>query len=275
MSLAGAVDVHVHTAPDVVERRYTDIEAAGRAAAAGMAAIVLKCHHESTVGRAAAAAEATGFEVHGGLVLNRGIDPKAVDAALRLGARVIWWPTVVSAAHRTYYERVPTPEPRVDADAVAAICKLIAAHGAVLATGHAGRETVWALAEAAEAADATLLVTHADFWIPDLEPEEQARLARAHAGVWFERCAYVCAPGTPDPRPVERIVAGIRATGAERTVLSSDLGQPQLPDYPEGIAWFAAALADAGVEPADVRAMLTEQPRRMLGPPRPSGRAGR
>lgn len=268
--LRDAIDVHLHTAPDVTERRYTDLQAARRAQAAGMAGLVLKCHHESTVGRAAAAAEATGLAVHGGLVLNArlsgGVDPVAVEAALALGARIVWWPTVTSAAHATYYDRVPTPEPPVDRDALAAICELVAGHGAVLATGHAGRATVWTLVEAASAVGATVLVTHADFWIPDLEPAEQAELARAHPGAWFERCAYVCAPEAPDPRPLARVLAGIEATGVERSILSSDLGQPRLPAYPEGLERFAGAVAAALGEDA-ARAMLTTGPRRLLGPP--------
>jgi hypothetical protein len=96
--LEGAVDLHVHGGPDLVPRRYTDLELAARARDAGMRAIVLKSHVESTVGRAASVAAATGLEVHGGLVLNAfasgGVDPEAVELSLQLGARVIWMPTV-------------------------------------------------------------------------------------------------------------------------------------------------------------------------------------
>lgn len=269
-TLRDAIDVHVHTAPDVVARRYTDLELATCAREAGLRGVVLKCHHESTVGRAAAATEATGIEVYGGLVLNAGtsggVSTTAVETALYLGARIVWWPTVTSAAHRTVFGGIETPEPPIDGRVVEEICRLIAAHDAVLATGHAGKSTVWRLAEIAEVARARLLVTHADFWVPDLDVDEQARLAAAHANVWFERCAYTCLPGTPRPRPVEHVVEGILATGGgARNVVSSDLGQPELPAYPGGLLDFVALLVDGGIPEEAVRTMLVEQPARLLG----------
>lgn len=266
--LEAAVDIHVHTAPDVVDRRYSDVALAEIAQEAGMRAVVVKCHHESTVGRAAAATEATGFPVIGGIVLNDwlgGIEPAVVEASLALGARIVWWPTLSSAAHATILEGRPTPEPPLD-DRARAICRLVADHGAVLASGHAGRATVEALAALAAEEGARLLVTHADFLVPDLSVEEQAALARRYDDVWFERCAYMCLPGTPRPRPIGPVVEAIRATGGPvRNVVSSDLGQPELPAYPDGLADFASALVTHGLPEGDVREMLTVQPARLLG----------
>lgn len=266
--LAGAVDVHLHTSPDVVRRRYTDFEAAALARDAGMRAIVLKCHHESTVGRAAAAAAATGFPVYGGLVLNRwcsgGVDVESVRTALELGAKVIWLQTLTSSAHRAYYGTGPgDAEP--DSRVLEEVCEAVGSHDAVLATGHATPALVRRVAEAASGTSARILVTHADFVIPDLAAEEQAELAVAHPQVWFERCAYICAPGTPEPRPVARIAQAIAATGGPvRNVLSSDLGQPGLPSYPDGLGAFAEALVEEGVDERDVRRMLTDEPARLL-----------
>jgi Family of unknown function (DUF6282) len=266
--LEGAVDAHVHTSPDVIERRHSDVELAEIAQEAGMRAVVVKCHHESTVGRAAAATEATGFPVLGGIVLNDwlgGIDPGVVETSLRLGARIVWWPTLSSGAHLTIFRGVPTAEPPLD-DRARAICGLVAAHGAVLATGHASRETVHGLAALASAEGARLLVTHADFLIPDLTAAEQAELARTHPDVWFERCAYMCLPGAPHPRTIGPVVEAIRATGGPaRNIVSSDLGQPELPPYPDGLASFAASLVTSGIAETDVREMLTSQPARLLG----------
>lgn len=266
--LTDAVDVHVHTAPDVVARRYTDVALAGVAQEAGMRAVVVKCHHESTVGRAAAATEGTGFPVLGGLVLNDwcgGIDPAVVEASLLLGARIVWWPTLSSAAHAAAFGGVARPEPPLDGRA-RAICRLVADAGAVLATGHAGAATVRSLAAISAEEGARLLVTHADFHVPDLSAAEQAELARAYGDVWFERCAYMCLPGCPRPRPIGPVVEAIRATGGPaRNVVSSDLGQPELPPYPVGLAAFAGDLVAHGLSEADVREMLAVQPARLLG----------
>ena len=49
----GAMDVHVHIAPDVVERRIDDVSLARRFEELGLAGFVLKSHYTSTAERAA------------------------------------------------------------------------------------------------------------------------------------------------------------------------------------------------------------------------------
>ena len=96
--LTGLVDIHIHTAPDTVARRIDDLQAAREARAAGMRAILIKSHVTCTADRAAIVEKAVdGIRVLGGLALNEpvgGLNPHAVDAALRLGAKEIWMPTL-------------------------------------------------------------------------------------------------------------------------------------------------------------------------------------
>lgn len=51
--LQGAYDLHIHTSPDVVQRKCTDLELARRFQAAGMAGGIIKCHYGDTAARAA------------------------------------------------------------------------------------------------------------------------------------------------------------------------------------------------------------------------------
>jgi hypothetical protein len=94
VDLDGAYDLHVHSAPDLFPRIADDRQIVAHAAARGF----------GTASRAQLAAQvAGGLKVYGGLVLNGyvgGVNPHAVDAALRLGARVIWMPTLDAACHR-------------------------------------------------------------------------------------------------------------------------------------------------------------------------------
>ena len=55
--LSGGIDMHVHTAPDRIERWGTDPELARAATDAGMEAIVVKSHVVPTMDRAAVANE--------------------------------------------------------------------------------------------------------------------------------------------------------------------------------------------------------------------------
>jgi hypothetical protein len=94
--LENAIDLHVHSAPDVDHRRYNDLELAREAAAAGMGAILIKSHQNSTVERAWLVSKVvTGIQVFGGLVLNEtvgGLNVAAVKLALAMGAKEIWMP---------------------------------------------------------------------------------------------------------------------------------------------------------------------------------------
>ena len=75
-----------------------------------MAAILLKSHVTLTADRAAIAEEVVpGIRVLGGLALNEpvgGLNPAAVEAAIRMGARQIWMPTMSAANDVAYYRRL-------------------------------------------------------------------------------------------------------------------------------------------------------------------------
>lgn len=81
--IEGAIDFHVHSAPDAFARNISDIEVARLAARRGMRAIVLKNHITMTADRAALVAEVVpDIEVFGGIVLNKavgGLNPVAIE----------------------------------------------------------------------------------------------------------------------------------------------------------------------------------------------------
>ena len=98
--LQGAVDTHVHSSPDLVARKLDDFELVRQAKERGMAGLVLKNHFFTTALRAQlVAAQIPGIAVVGSIVLNQpqgGINPWAVEAACRGGAKVVWMPTAHS-----------------------------------------------------------------------------------------------------------------------------------------------------------------------------------
>ena len=94
----GGFDVHVHIAPDVVERRIDDVALARRFVELGLAGFVLKSHYTSTAERARVVrAVVPATAALGAIALNRavgGLNPLAVEIAAREGARMVWLPTV-------------------------------------------------------------------------------------------------------------------------------------------------------------------------------------
>jgi Family of unknown function (DUF6282) len=290
----GAYDTHVHIAPDVMQRRITDLELARRFNEVGLAGFVLKSHYVPTAERASVVnAAVPGIDAVGAISLNAslgGLNPMAVEIAARLGARVVWMPTVDAANHRRTAHDLPpgaTPpmwlalqrelaekglEPAavevLDEEArplaaLRAVCELVAEHGLVLATGHLGRDEIFAVCDVALAAGVgRVVVTHPEFPQQNLSlPDQQALAAR---GCYLERCWTTPFTGKYD---WAQMVANIRATGAGRTLISSDLGQPDNPPVEDGLALMADALRQAGFGEADITTMIVTNSRVIGGPP--------
>ncbi len=271
MPLNGAFDLHVHCAPDVRPRKTTALELARAARAAGMRGLLLKNHHAPTMMLAAAVREvAPELHIFGGLVLNEaagGFNPRAVEAALRMGAAEIWMPTLCAAnerAHRgdtgggpglTIYD----PLGRLHAG-LKEILRLAAAANAILGTGHlAGHEIRDLAAAARDAGVSKFLVTHPEIDFINLPVDLQRDIGGP--GVYFERC-YVrpgFALGWDDFASV------IRQVGVESTVLATDLGQPENPDPVGGLDEMYRQLARRGFSPSELERMMCHNPASLLG----------
>jgi hypothetical protein len=286
------VDVHVHIAPDVVERRIDDVSLARRCEEVGLAGFVMKSHYTSTAERASVVrAVVPGIAALGALVLNRaigGMNALAVEIAAREGARVIWMPTTDSHAEREHlahqgpnanlpvWAKVEAEfnERGIKSGPVAAldnagelladtrlVLEVVAEHGLVLATGHLGREELFPVVAAArEAGIEHVVVTHPDFPAQDLSIDEQRELA--DLGAWIERCFTTPYTGKCS---WDRWIEGIRAVGPGRTILSSDLGQIRNPPVEDGLPLMADRLLDAGFGEDEVRTMAVTNTRALAG----------
>jgi hypothetical protein len=105
--LRGAIDLHTHSAPSFFDRLLDDVGLAEQARAAGMRAVLYKAHEQDTTGRAALVRRAVpGIQAFGGVVLNHavgGLNPAAVDASIKLGARMVWMPTMSAQHHVGFF----------------------------------------------------------------------------------------------------------------------------------------------------------------------------
>ena len=277
--LVGAIDTHIHTAPDVVPRRLDDREAARQAAEAGMRAIVLKSHHTATGDRAQLAehAQSSRIAVRGGIALDDavgGLNAAAVETSARLGGVIVWLPTTCSstfvrwnAAHsaRHPFGEVPRGIELIDTEdralpALLEVLDAVAAHRQILATGHLeAAEIGVVVAEARARGVERIVVTHPEHPYVGLSPAAQRELAGA--GVWFERCylAYPSQVGSAAP-----VAASIAAVGAASTVLASDFGQARNVPPVEGYEAFLRDLLELGVARADLRLMSATNPAALL-----------
>lgn len=278
----GAYDLHVHTGPDLLPRSASDLELAARCRERGLAGFVIKSHYVPSAPRAALVRELMP-DVHalGSIVLNAavgGINTVAVEIAARAGARIVWMPTFDGANEMSGHGSLPPgvkqpqwarlqqelreqgirsePVAVIDEEGrvlpeVRSVLRTIARHQLVLATGHLGRDEIFAVVEAALAEGVQqIIITHPDYPSQDLSSEDQAALARR--GAFLERCF---APSYSGKASWERLYAGIRATGPEHSFLSTDLGQPDNPPIEDGLPLLVDRLLAAGFADEEVITM--------------------
>jgi hypothetical protein len=292
ISIAGFYDLHIHSAPAPFVRIGDSEDIARWCAEAGMAAICIKSHFESTVSkvhhaRKHLAADYPDFRVFSSIALNRGVggvNPGAVELALEQGAKIVWLPTMDAAAHAEAFGGVGTwglgsmtvgarikGSPRggytvlaggkltAEAKEVLALAK---AYDAVLGTGHIGRDEVFAVADhAASIGHRRLVVTHPEFRVPNLSLDDLVQLAGM--GARFEFCAVNTFPLTR-LHSIEAIRDMIFGVGTEHCIISTDAGQLFNPPPPETLRVFVQSLHEIGVDEATIRALCIDNPRRLI-----------
>jgi len=284
--LVGAVDLHCHSGPSPMPRRITHAEAARQASAAGFRAIVAKCHyHDTTTDVISMAPLLTGLrtEVFGGVALNSqvgGLNPHAVDRSLKMGGKIIWFPTISSTAHLCHAAKNEEVQkhfqPRgmlqseeisifgTDGDLrpeVGQIIEQAKEAGALISTGHLAPEAARALVEAAAAAGHDRLILSHPNYVVDVEREQAQEIAELGAVIEHELAMY----HDDHIFPVSVLVDWINLVGPERTSLASDLGQVGHPLPVEAYTQVVGRLLDSGISEKDIRLMIRDTPARLIG----------
>jgi hypothetical protein len=287
--LEGAVDLHVHPAPSPLPRRIDAAEAARLAGEAGFRAIVVKSHHHATVMDVLALAAENQIPsdvgVFGGIALNGpvgGLNPKAVDLALKMGGRIVWFPTIASPQHIRHHAEHPDlkfpklavrlkPEEPIEImangrvrDEVYEILQSIKEADAIVASGHLAPDRITALFEAAREVGVTrLLANHPNFVI-EASYEDARRWVELGVVIEHSLCMY------DDESSfyhwdIDTLVGWIEAVGPEHSTLGSDLGQMNNPLPTDSFRKIVAKLLDRGIPEDAVRRMVTDNPAELLG----------
>ncbi len=286
--IRSSIDLHVHQAPSLFHRHYF-VDVVRDARDRGMKAVVLKSHHMLTTDRAAHAREVVpGIDVFGSITLNLvhgGINPFAADHALRMGAKVVWMPTIDTVQQKRIYGAIggygarmamdlpafyAEAEPmRIFDDAeepvpgLADVLNLIKEHNAILAVGHVTpRETHLLVKLAKNAGIDKVIVDHPYLPFTDLA-DVDAQRDLAESGAYLNYAFSMLTPkwfsiSVPD------LVKNMRSLGLDHVILSSDLGQLHNPLPAEGLRMYVQLLLEEGLEPDEVDLMLRKTPARLL-----------
>lgn len=289
ITVKGFYDLHVHSAPAPFRRIGDSVDLAQWCAAEGMAGIVIKSHFESTVSKAYhAQREVSNIKVFSGIALNRGVggvNPAAVELALSLGAKIVWFPTLDAENHARTYGSTGTygfhsmtlsfQDPsrprglysvfldRCLSEEAKEVIDLVHHYDAILATGHLSREEILAVMDYAVGKKVRkVLITHPEFTVPNLDLKTTVELSQQ--GAFVEFMAVNCFP-IPGTVSLDRMKEMMEAVGPEHAVLSSDSGQPFNPKPPEALRIVAQCLHEKGMSEDAIARMAIKNPAFLLG----------
>jgi hypothetical protein len=279
----GAIDLHLHATPDLQARILDEIDLAREARNAGMRALLSKCHYAMNSDRMYYVSKAVSeVEAFGGVVLNTpvgGLNPSAVEAAIKYGGKAVWMPSIFSDAHIRHfsdtYRAMPGPVSLpekgitvIDKDGkllpvVNEILEMVAEADIILSTSHLSmKEQRLVVREARKAGVKKILITHPHNEVPDLSLEEQVELVEM--GAILEHCFLPTMPMFVNAR-IDDIIEVINRVGPENCVMATDFGQIFHPSPVEGMRMFISSLLAKGMSPEAIEIMVKKNPSKLLG----------
>jgi len=282
--IAGLMDTHVHSAPDVFGRGFDDEQMAGLYRDRGVEAVVIKNHVVPTADRAwFVRKHVAGIKAFGGIVLNSavgGVNPDAVQWMWRMQGgygRVVWFPTFDADNHVKHFKDAPEGIKIVDAEgkvlpAVRDVLKIAAQQKLVIQTGHISpTEALAVIAAGRDMGADRIVVTHCQFEVVNMTLDQMKEAASM--GAKLELCALGQWMG-PEAHyewmkhwrhvKIAETAQAIKAVGAGNFILATDLGQTGNPSPADGLQIFALELMKAGVTKDEIMLMGHEVSGRLL-----------
>lgn len=277
--VSGACDMHIHCGPDLTERIGDDFEIAQACFKGKYRAFLIKSHLECTASRAYhVRKQFPGILAFGSISLNSpvgGLNPSAVEIALKMGIKEIFMPTSYAYAHTkihgnpgSYKHRKANfqyqPEPITILDdnkdlkpEVSIILELARDYGVPIGTAHLSEEEIFQLVKAASSIKTKIIVTHPHYHPPHLSNESVRELV--NMGAIVELCASTVSP-VPGYGRIEQVVSCINEVGYRHFIISSDAGTPTKPMPPETLSTYLYCLLSQGIEMKKLDYMFKDHP---------------
>jgi hypothetical protein len=284
--LVGAIDLHCHSGPAAMPRILDHHEALLDAAAAHFRALLFKDHFYLGVSHAKMLEKLvpdTGVQLFSGIALNNasgGINPHAVDHAIKIGAKIVWMPTLSAANHirkaetdaksfpKTAQKMLdPIPLSALDetgklSDATKQVLDLIAEGDIILAGGHLpASELHLVFDEAKRRGVRKMLVNHPTYVVGCTDEDIRSLVG---LGVYMEHSICMFVEGSAKHFDSDDLAHLIKVAGIEHTVLCSDLGLKGSPRPVEGYRSIVNMLLDLQFSHKDVRTLIGGNAEKLL-----------
>jgi len=285
--LNGILDIHVHAGPSVAKRAVDAADMLKEAQVAGYRGFLVKDHYFPTMMGTKMVAEhmdnSDGTEVYGAIALNNSVglfNLNAVDVAVNMGAKIVYFPTVSSKNHIDHHKGsfvgsgntsvAETPVVYVDEKGVmdpaaVEVLKYLAQKDVVLGTGHG---TAWEIdhlvEKATELGVGRILVNHPQFHI-GATYEQMSKWADMGAYIELNVCVFTSGSklGTLDDQVIADM---LKAVPKAQLILDSDMGQNGNGSPVEGMYNFILLLMNKfGLTREEIDLIAKLNPAKLLG----------
>lgn len=288
--LVGAVDLHCHSGPAAMPRILDHHEELMDAAKARFRAVLYKDHFYAGMAHAILLEKLfpeTKVSLFSGIALNNasgGINPHAVDHAIKLGGKIVWMPTLSAANHikvqasgqastfpQTSQKMLdPIPLTALDVngkltDETKQVIDLIAAADIILAGGHLHVSELHLLFdEAVRRGVKKMLVNHPTYIVGCEEIDIKQLVSR---GVVMEHSICMFIEGKAKKFSADDLARLIEIAGVDNTILSSDLGLTGSQQPVDGYRSIVQMLLDLQMSSSDIRKLISGNASRFLNLP--------
>lgn len=280
--LKGVSDIHVHAAPDVKARAIDELSFAREAQKAGYRSVMFKSNEWSCHDRVYLIRQALpGFACFGSLCMNRthgdSINVYAAEMAVKTTGnycKCIWMPTQ-AAAYQHAHDKLPGKGIPVLSDTgkvlpeVTRVMELCAEANIIFATGHCSPEESLVLAQQAkEVGVGKFVVTHANSHIWKMTRAQVMRVAELGGFIEYSYITNLWGPGTGVPmneRMSDDEFVAYAGIIPERSFITTDLGQIDMPHPLEGMRMCIRALLGGGVSQKNIDMMVRTNPAMLMG----------
>lgn len=283
--LVGAVDLHCHSGPAAMPRILNHREAMQDAEEAGFAALLYKDHFYPGMPHAQILEGLfpdSRVKLFSGIALNNavgGVNPHAVDHAIKLGGKIVWMPTFAAANHINAYAAKtfpktaqkmldPIPLTVLDAngkltDDTLKVVDLIAEADIILSGGHLhASELLVLFEEARKRGVKKLMVNHPSYVIGCTDDDIRALVG---LGAYMEHSICMFVESRAKQHDMNDLRHLVDVAGADRTVLGSDLGLTQAPRPVDGYRMIVSDMLDHQFSRAEIRQMTSTNAATLLG----------
>jgi hypothetical protein len=287
MDVKNFIDLHVHIGPEPIRRKFTaqSLLERERGKIRGMA---LKNHFFPTMPFIEQADVPADLLLVGGVALNNyvgGLNPEVIYATSRICDRpmIVWFPTVNASnflkkskfeikpewAAGTFKSRPSEEVKGIDildrsgklVPEARKVLRSIKDNDCILATGHISPKESQALVYAAlEIGIEKIIVTHPMYQPVDMSIEMQRELGSA-GNVYME---YPYALYSIDEISIESLAKSMKAVGYSKCILSSDMGQINMPSPSVGLKKYVNLLKSNGIDDDALEQMGVTNPKKLV-----------